>query len=264
MSAPRPARLGRRAFLRLCLAAPAPFVLAACAGGPAAQQPSAVPATAAPAATPAAAAPTATSAPATAVPAPTAAAPTAEPPTAAPTAEPPTAAPTAAASLPLTPECADDDDELTVAQTEGPYFTPNSPERSSLIEAGMAGTRIVVSGLVLSPGCQPVARALLDFWHADDAGEYDNVGYRLRGHIFSDDQGRFSLETIVPGLYPGRTRHFHVKVQAANGPILTTQLYFPGEPGNDSDGIYSPELLMDVQDAPDGSKAGTYTFVIEN
>ena len=265
MSAPRPARLSRRAFLRLCIAAPAPIVLAACAGTPAAQPRTAQPPTVAPATAqpPTIAPPIATveptsAPPPSAVPAPAAPAPSA---TAAPA--PTAAAPTTVVALPLTPECGDDDD-LTVAQTEGPYFTPNSPERSSLLEAGMAGTRMVVSGVVLTSACQPVARALLDFWQADDAGEYDNTGYRLRGHLFTDDQGRFSLETVIPGLYPGRTRHFHVKVQAASGPILTTQLYFPSEVANDRDGIFSPTLLMDVQDAADGWKTGAYNFVIEN
>jgi protocatechuate 3,4-dioxygenase beta subunit len=107
-----------------------------------------------------------------------------------------------------------------------------------------------------------MAGALVDFWHADDAGVYDNVGYKLRGHQFADARGRYTLETIVPGLYPGRTRHFHVKVQAAHQPILTTQLYFPGEAGNDADRIFSPELLMDVQDAADG-KAATFNFVLD-
>jgi protocatechuate 3,4-dioxygenase beta subunit len=169
--------------------------------------------------------------------------------------------PLPAGDVPATPACGDDDDDLTPAQTEGPYFTPNSPERTSLFEDGMAGTRLTLTGYVLSTGCQPVARALLDFWHADDAGVYDNVGYRLRGHQFTDDSGRFTLETIVPGLYPGRTRHFHVKVQAPNQPILTTQLYFPDEPANATDGIFSPELLMNVADAADGKQAA-FNFVL--
>ena len=66
----------------------------------------------------------------------------------------------------------------------------------------------------------------------------------------------------MPGLYPGRTRHFHVKVQAPNGPVLTTQLYFPGDPANSRDGIFRPELLMDVRDASDG-KEGIFDFVVE-
>jgi protocatechuate 3,4-dioxygenase beta subunit len=234
--------LSRRAFLRWCAAAPAPFILAACAGeqaGPATPPAIAQAPTPPPTAPPAQPSSTAVVPPAVA-PSPSAAA------------SPP--------SLQPTPAC-EDGDEPTLAQTEGPYFTPNSPERASLLEASIVGTRIVLTGTVLSTGCAPVARALLDFWHADDSGAYDNVGYRLRGHQFSDDQGRYSLETVVPGLYPGRTRHFHVKVQAPDQPVLTTQLYFPDEPDNDGDGIFRPELLMDVRDADDG-KAALFDFVL--
>jgi protocatechuate 3,4-dioxygenase beta subunit len=45
-------------------------------------------------------------------------------------------------------------------------------------------------------------------------------------------------------LYPGRTPHIHVKVQRPRGEVLTTQLYFRGEPGNRSDGIFDPALVM--------------------
>ena len=92
--------------------------------------------------------------------------------------------------------------------------------------------------------CKPIANALLDFWHADEQGDYDNSGFRFRGHQFSDAEGRYRLETIVPALYPGRTRHIHVKVQVRGGPILTTQLYFPNEPQNARDGLFAPELVM--------------------
>jgi protocatechuate 3,4-dioxygenase beta subunit len=126
-----------------------------------------------------------------------------------------------------TPACSDGDDEPTPSETEGPYFKPNSPERASLLESGLGGTRLTVQGRVLSTACAPIAGALLDFWQADDSGNYDNAGFRLRGHQYTDASGRFTLETIVPGLYPGRTRHVHVKAQAPNGPIVTTQLYFP-------------------------------------
>lgn len=148
------------------------------------------------------------------------------------------------AVLEPTPACGDDDDEPTVAQTAGPYYTPNSPERTSLIEVDMQGDPLRLEGFVLSTGCVPVAQALVDFWHCDAAGHYDNEGYRLRGHQFTDDQGRYTLETIVPGLYPGRTRHIHVKVQPPNGAVLTTQLYFPDEPQNARDGIFHPALVM--------------------
>jgi protocatechuate 3,4-dioxygenase beta subunit len=115
---------------------------------------------------------------------------------------------------------------------------------------------------VLSTTCQPIARALIDVWHADDRGGYDNTGFRLRGHQFTDDQGRYRLETIVPGVYVGRTRHFHVKVQPPNRSVLTTQLYFPGEAVNARDPIFSRELVMRVSETTTG-KAGTFDFVVD-
>ncbi len=159
--------------------------------------------------------------------------------------------------------CADDDDvSVTQSETEGPYFKPSSPERNSLVEAGLRGTPLVVSGAVLTRSCQPVKGALLDFWQADDAGQYDNSGFRLRGHQYSDASGSYRLETIVPGLYPGRTRHIHVKVQAPGQSILTTQLFFPGEPGNRRDGIYHPSLLMRMaEDA--GGRTGRFNFILD-
>jgi len=145
--------------------------------------------------------------------------------------------------------------------TEGPYYKPNSPERTSLIEPGIAGTKLVLTGYVLSVDCKPIAHALLDFWQADGKGQYDNAGYTLRGHQFTDDAGRYQLETIVPGLYPGRTEHIHVKVQSPKGPILTTQLFFPGVASNQTDQIFDPKLLMTIQDAAEG-KLGTFDFVL--
>ena len=149
----------------------------------------------------------------------------------------------------------------TLSQTEGPFYKPNSPERTSLREPGISGTPLTVTGYVLSTTCQPIAHALLDFWQADGSGNYDNTGFRLRGHQYTDNHGRYSLNTIVPGEYPGRTRHIHVKVEAPGRPVLTTQLYFPGEARNDSDGIFSPELLMHVQQTTNGQLA-TFNFII--
>jgi protocatechuate 3,4-dioxygenase beta subunit len=151
---------------------------------------------------------------------------------------------------------------LTPSQTEGPYFKASSSERTSLIDPGMSGTPLVITGRVLDSSGQPVAGALLDFWQANAAGAYDNSGYVLRGHQFTDANGQYQLETIVPGLYTGRTRHIHVKVQAPNAPILTTQLYFPDEPRNASDGIFNPALVLPIQDTGSGGETATFDFVV--
>ena len=150
----------------------------------------------------------------------------------------------------------------TPAQTEGPYFKAGSPQRASLLETNVAGTRLTLTGQVLSRSCQPVANAKLDFWQADSQGEYDNSGYRLRGHQFTDAQGRYTLETVIPGLYPGRTEHIHFKVQPPGGAVLTSQLYFPGVTQNQGDGIFDAALLIAMADGPGGSKVGAFNFVV--
>ena len=164
--------------------------------------------------------------------------------------------------LSATPAC-HDGDEPTPRQTEGPFFKPRSPERADLIEPGMKGRPIELTGFVLDPACKPMAHALLDLWQADDAGDYDNTGFRLRGHQYTDAQGRYRFRTIVPAVYPGRTRHFHLKVQPATGRLLTTQLYFPDEPANRRDGLFRKELLMRTAQAGDGVDA-RFDFVLDN
>jgi protocatechuate 3,4-dioxygenase beta subunit len=232
------ARWSRSRFLRACLVVPATYVLAACTGEEDGDG----------------TAGTSARAQATGTAPPSASAPATE------SARTATAQPTVTQALAPTPACSDDDDP-TPAQTEGPYFTPNSPERASLLEPGLAGTRLVLTGHVLTTDCRPIAGALLDFWQADAAGAYDNAGFRLRGHQFTDAAGRYRLETVVPGLYPGRTRHIHVKAQAPNQPILTTQLYFPGESRNSADRIFHSALVMDAQQNG-GNTAATFNFVL--
>jgi len=151
---------------------------------------------------------------------------------------------------------------LTVAQTEGPYFKTNSPERTSLVDETVQGTVLTITGQVLAADGTPVANALVDFWQANASGAYDNSGYNLRGHQYTDANGYYTLTTVVPGLYPGRTRHIHVKVQAPNGPLLTTQLYFPGEARNATDGIFDPSLVLNLTDNGDATQAATFNFVV--
>lgn len=170
--------------------------------------------------------------------------------------------------LPLapTPACADGQDERTIAQTEGPFYTPRTPERTSLIQPGIQGVPLVVVGRVLTTDCQPIPGAVLDFWQADSRGEYDNDGYRLRGHQFADRHGQFRLETVMPGAYGDtmfrRTPHIHVKVQGKRTPLLTTQLYFMGEALNDQDAIFDERLIMRVQQHGD-RREGRFDFILK-
>jgi protocatechuate 3,4-dioxygenase beta subunit len=160
-----------------------------------------------------------------------------------------------------TPAC-HDGDEPTIRQTEGPFFKPKSPERSDLREPGAGGRPFELSGFVLTRACRPLRGAVVDLWHADDKGQYDGTGFRYRGHVTTGPDGAFRFRTIMPAVYPGRTRHYHVKVQAPGSRLLTTQLYFPDEPANRRDGLFQQALLMRVASAGEGP-AGRFDFVLD-
>ncbi|MFD0885187.1 dioxygenase [Streptosporangium algeriense] len=151
-----------------------------------------------------------------------------------------------------TPFC---EDGPTLQQPVGVHFKPRSPARDTFPGSG---TPLKVRGFVVNRSCRPLPNVLMDFWHADGQGKYDGIGYAFRGHQLTDTQGAFKLTTIVPGPYPGRTRHIHVKIQAPGLPLLTTQLYFPGEPRNSIDVLFDPRLLLDMYDG-----VGTYVFVLD-
>jgi protocatechuate 3,4-dioxygenase beta subunit len=151
----------------------------------------------------------------------------------------------------------------TPEETAGPFFKPNSPAKNNFRDPGVTGSPVKLTGFVLDRKGKAIPNALLDFWHADAGGEYDFNGFRCRGHQFSGPDGKYGLETIMPGLYPGRTRHYHVRLQAAHGPILSTQLYFPGEARNSLDSLFKRELLLRIRETS-GGRIATFNFVLDN
>src|SRR5262249_31800668 len=96
-----------------------------------------------------------------------------------------------------TPSCRDGD-ELTVRQTEGPFFKPRSPERSDLRELALEAVGSNFLALCSRESCRQLRGAVVDLWHADEKGEYDNIGFRYRGHVITGPDGAFRFRTIVP------------------------------------------------------------------
>ena len=106
----------------------------------------------------------------------------------------------------------------------------------------------------------------------------------LRGTVISDDKGYFKIHTLQPapyqiptdgscgkliaaaGWHAWRPAHLHLKVSAQTHRLITTQLYFPGDPHNDDDiaSAVKPELLLDVRPADSGrGNQVTYNFVLD-
>lgn len=143
----------------------------------------------------------------------------------------------------------------TPRDAEGPFYKAGAPRKASLAEPGAKGERLLLSGTVYTRECKPVPHALLDFWQTDEKGDYDNAGFRYRGQMLADANGRYRLETVLPGEYPGRPRHIHVKAQAPGGRVLTTQIYFPGPGG--------PPRLQARTERREGALQAVFDFVLQ-
>jgi protocatechuate 3,4-dioxygenase beta subunit len=154
-------------------------------------------------------------------------------------------------------------------ETEGPYYKSGSPEKTNFIEPGIPGEPIILTGYVFDKNCKPIAGAWIDFWQANGNGNYDNKGYKLRGHQFTDARGRYILQTVIPGVYMDRTNHIHVKLSRSKpgnisntaGGIVTTQLYFPDTAENKSDPLYDRSSQVNIEER-DGKKIAFFNFKI--
>ena len=155
----------------------------------------------------------------------------------------------------------------TEANIEGPFYKEGAPSRMVLVTEDMPGTRVTVSGRVLAAdGCTPLAGATLDVWQADDSGAYDDAGFQLRGVLQTAGDGSYQVVTIVPGHYLNgdtfRPAHIHVKASAPGHDLLTTQLYFAGDPYNEGDPFIHDSLIMTPTANDDGSLSAVFDFVL--
>ena len=119
---------------------------------------------------------------------------------------------------------------------QGPFYTVGAPTLSgtNLAPSGEPGTPILISGRIRNLDClEVIPNTVLDIWHADAAGAYDNSGFHLRGKITSNSQGFYLFESVMPGKYLNgnqyRPSHIHFKITPPGYPTLTTQLYFAGD-----------------------------------
>ena len=157
-------------------------------------------------------------------------------------------------------ECVPTDNDV-----EGPFYREGAPERTDLV-VEVDAPIVFLEGEVVGWDCRPIPGAWLDFWQADIKGDYDNtsIQYFYRGQQFADADGRWMLETNIPAPYPGRPKHLHVKLQGEFSDILTTQLYFPGDPENEDDPFYDQSREIEILEVlPNGDMIATFQFQLD-
>lgn len=174
----------------------------------------------------------------------------------------------------------------------GPYYLPGQvrlpatcvlPRRDD-----EQGTPLVFDGQVRALDGGGLGGAEVEIWHADADGYYSGFAPHLpdgnlRGIVVTDDEGRFSVDTVLPapyqiptdgptghlitaaGWHPWRPAHLHILVRAEGHRPVTTQLYFTGGEYLDSDVAEAtkPELVLDPQDDGTGTLRSTYDFELE-
>jgi protocatechuate 3,4-dioxygenase beta subunit len=158
--------------------------------------------------------------------------------------------------------------KLTESTVQGPEYKPGAPSKQGQDFAeGLQGQRLELSGRVLNMAtCKPVQGALLDLWQTNSSGDYDYKGFNLRGKIVTDKDGKYVLDTIYPirlQLDGNITRpsHIHVIVGVPGQPMITTQVYFEGQPRDFA--VKDTLITKPVTDA-NGTQKANFDFVVED
>lgn len=181
----------------------------------------------------------------------------------------------------------------TPTQTEGPFYPLEKPLDAdadlTLVKGRQAraqGQVVHVTGRVLNVNGDPVSGARIEIWQANAHGRYAHpadgnhapLDPNFQGYatLLTDADGRYRFKTIKPSGYPAgatmRPAHIHFAV-AGKLDRLVTQMYFPDDPLNDSDGILSAAknrqlLVADVRaptpDLPPDSLVAHWNIILEN
>ena len=152
-------------------------------------------------------------------------------------------------SLESCEQICDNSDECTLTTDDilGPYYFEDAPFRSIIAHDDEPGQRLFISGTVKQNDCElTTSGAMIEIWQANDDGCYgiiedcntgnpENDYFNLRGKFFSDINGDYNFETILPGYYGSRPRHIHIKITTPNEEELISQLYFENDPYCETD-----------------------------
>lgn len=173
-----------------------------------------------------------------------------------------------------------------IDNVEGPLYRPGAPEATSparLMREDEAGDRIVLTGTVRDRQTgEALPGAVIDIWQSDASGVYaedddDQPEWNFRRRVSAGPDGRFEIETVVPGCYEigglsgltcarmmkllgrhgMRPGHIHAKVTARGASDMTAMLYFRGDPWLDSDSIFSvrDNIVVDIEPRGAGEPA---------
>ncbi|HNP23226.1 MAG TPA: hypothetical protein PKM63_04725 [Panacibacter sp.] len=127
--------------------------------------------------------------------------------------------------------------EPTTTDILGPYYRPGAPFKTDLVQAGTNGELMHFSGTIFDKtGKTPVKDALVEIWHCNEHGVYDNTSdeYVYRAAARTGKDGKYHFRTIMPVPYSvsntaTRPAHIHMRISGTGEQDLVTQIYFKGD-----------------------------------
>jgi len=128
-------------------------------------------------------------------------------------------------------------EDPTTTDILGPFYRPGAPFRANLVQTGTRGEILHFSGTILGKdGKSPVKNALVEIWHCNEDGVYDNTSddYIYRSSWKTGDDGKYHFKTILPVPYKAgatltRPAHIHMRISGTKMQDLVTQVYFKGD-----------------------------------
>ena len=128
-------------------------------------------------------------------------------------------------------------EDPTTTDILGPFYRPGAPMRTDLVQQGTKGETLHFSGTVFSKdGKIPVKNALVEIWHCNENGVYDNTSddYIYRAAWKTGADGKYYFKTILPVPYKTderhtRPAHIHMRISGTAEQDLVTQIYFKGD-----------------------------------
>ena len=165
---------------------------------------------------------------------------------------------------------------VTTGDQLGPYFKWGAPyiANDTLAPGVLDTTRSLELTFFVSYDCDTVdldtlpSTYTLQIWHANDSGTYSNVdgnpnNYHYRGELELTGYST-TLHTTLPGIYPNRPSHIHIKSYLTDAHFtdtLITQLYFEGDSLIQFDGaINMPERWIRLDTIKDRGYRGEFAF----
>ncbi len=171
-------------------------------------------------------------------------------------------------------------DGATPNTLPGPFYrddVPETPLGGDLSRDG-CGPPLQVTGRIRDLAGRGVAGAVVEVWHANALGRYENQDpdlqpeFNLRGRLRADAEGGFHFRTIRPqgyalpedgpvgrlmnrlGLRLERPAHLHFRVTAPGYQTLTTHIFDRADPAIARDALFGvkPALLADFRAAASG------------